>query len=316
MYLIATLGVLSAIAVYWAHYATWSNRSYSKLQMVVLLLMLAIMFFAHRTDRELLRGDVPTLIAIAADVSLSMGTLPDPRSEAGVGTRLERTKTTLSHLIAELDASTLPVMIGITAFTSKSETILAWDDNLPQVREAVEYVLSTGLLTEPGSDIGAALNGVAPLFEILPEAYRGQRQNLFVIVVSDGEQTVDEADMATAMANLRELGVRIVSLHVGRQDVPEGLPVYDEAGNFIGFDEVGGQIYSVPDPEIMALLAGNDPANGIYAKAEDADAADRIMDFIGVPASNVISGPLFVSIVFLMWALAQAALLRFAYAPG
>lgn len=310
MYLSLALGVLVVVTIYFAR--AWPGGSFSKPQMLVLLALLAILFFAHRTDRELLRGDVPVLVAIAADVSLSMGTLPDPRAQADAGTRLERAQETLSRLIADLDASTVPVMIGITAFTSKSETVLAWDDNLPQVREAVEYVLAAGLLTESGSDLGAALNGVAPLFELLPEAYRDRSQNMFLIVVSDGEQTVEEADPVAAMANLRELGVRIVSLHVGRQDVPEGLPVYDDAGIFLGFDEVGGQIYSVPDPQIMALLAGDDPSIGMFVSAEDADAADAIMDFIGVPASNVISGPLYLTMVLLMWGLAQAAMLRFA----
>jgi hypothetical protein len=312
MFLLAALVVLVAITVYWMYFETWSNRAYSRSQMIILLLILSVLAFAHRADRELLRGDVPTLIAIATDVSLSMGTLPDPRTDPGAGTRLERVQATLSRVIAELDASTMPVMIGVTAFTSKSETILAWDDNLPQVLEAIEYVITTGLLTEPGSDLGAALNGVTPLFEILPEAYRDQEQNMFLIVASDGEQTVDEANMVSAMADLGELGVRIISLHVGMADEPEGLPVYDEVGNFIGFDEVGGQIYSFPDPEIMTLIAGNDPGHGVFAKAERPGAAEAIMDFIGVPTSNAVSGPLYVGIVILMWGLTLIALLHLA----
>ena len=312
MFLLVTFAVLVVITLYCLRFQTWSNQVYSKSQMVVLLVMLAVLAFAHRADRELLRGDVPTLIAIAADVSLSMGTLPDPRTASGTGTRLERVQQTLSRVIAELDASTIPVMIGVTAFTSKSETILAWDDNLPQVLEAIEYVLTTGLLTEPGSDLGVALKGVTPLFEILPEAYRDQEQNMFLIVVSDGEQTVEEEDFAAALGELRALGVRIISLHVGIQEIPEGLPVYDDAGNFIGFDEVGGQIYSVPDPEIMSLLAGDGPDMGIFAKAESPDAAETIIDFVGVPTSTATFGPLYLSVVLLMWALSQAALIRFA----
>lgn len=311
MFLLATFAVLVVVTLYWVRFRTWSNRTYSKTQMLVLLLMLAILAVAHRADRQLLKGHVPTLIAIATDVSLSMGTLPDPRIDADANTRLERVQSTLSRVIAELDASAMPVMIGVTAFTSKSETILAWDDNLPQVLEVIKYVLTTGLLTEPGSDLGAALNGVEPLFEILPETYRDQEQNKFLIVVSDGEQTVDEANIAMAMANLRELGVRIISLHVGMQDTPEGLPVYNDAGNFIGFDEVGGQIYSIPDPEIMALLAGDDRENGIFATAENSDAADTIMEFIGVPVSNATSSPLYLTMILFLWGLTLAALFRF-----
>lgn len=312
MFLITAFAVLIVVALYWVRFRTWSPPAYSKTQMVILLLMLAMLGFSHRADRQLLRGDVPTLIAIATDVSLSMGTRPDPRVDAATGTRLERAQATLSRIIAELDASTIPVMIGVTAFTSKSETILAWDDNLPQVLEAVEYVVTTGLLTEPGSDLGAALQGALPLFEILPDVYRDQQQNMFLIIVSDGEQTVGEANLAMAMADLRDLGVRIVSLHVGLEDTLEGLAVYDDAGNFMGFDEVGGQIYSVPDPDFMSLLAGKDGVNGIFARAENSDAADTIMEFIGVPTSNATSGPLYLATVLLMWVLTLAALLRIA----
>jgi hypothetical protein len=310
MYLFAVFAVLVVVALYWIRFRTWSHHAYSRPQMLVLLLMLAALVFAHRADRELLRNHVPTLIAIAADVSLSMGTRPDPRIDHDTGTRLERVQDTLSEIIAELDASTIPVMIGVTAFTSKSETILSWDDNLPQVMEAIEYVLTTGLLTEPGSDLAAAFQGVLPLFEILPETYRDQEQNKFLIIVSDGEQTVDEANLGMAMADLRALGVRIISLHVGMEDAAEGLPVYDDAGNFIGFDEVGGQIYSVPDAEVMTLIAGNDGTSGVYARAENADAAGTIVEFIGVPTSNTASGPLYLGVILLLWGLALTALLR------
>ena len=62
----------------------------------------------------------------------------------------------------------------------------------------------------------------------------------------------------------------------------------------------------------MTLLAGNDPANGLFVKAESHDAAGSIMSFIGVPTSTATFGPLYLSVVLLMWALSQAALIRFA----
>jgi len=312
MLLLAAILVLAVVAFYWWRFGVWSNPAYSTSLLAALLAMLAILIYANRADRELLQGNVPTLVAIASDVSLSMGTAPDPRVNKDVGTRLERVQRVLLPLLAELDASTAPVMIGVTAFTSKSETILSWDDNLPQVREVVEYVLTTGLLTEPGSDLGAALRGAVPLFEILPEQQRDQQQNKFLIIVSDGEQTVTQIDVATAITELREIGVRIISLYVGMQDVAEGLAVYDDIGSFMGFDEVGGQIYSVPDPEIMQLFAGNDPSTGLFVNAEESDAADTIMNFIGVSASKTATGPVYLTLVLMLWGLSMAVLLRYA----
>ena len=80
----------------------------------------------------------------------------------------------------------------------------------------------------------------------------------------------------------------------------------------MGFDEVGGQIYSVPDPEIMQLVAGNEPSTGIFVDVEDSGAADTIMNFIGVSASNTTTGPLYLTVVLLLWALSMAVLLRYA----
>jgi Mg-chelatase subunit ChlD len=311
MLLLAAILVLAVVAFYWWRFGIWSNRAYSIPLLAALLALLAVLIYANRTDRELLRGDVPTLIAIASDVSLSMGTAPDPRVNDRIGTRLERVQDVLLPLLAELDASTAPVMVGVTAFTSKSETILSWDDNLPQVREVVEYVLTTGLLTEPGSDLGAALLGAVPLFEILPEQQRDREQNKFLIIVSDGEQTVTQTDVAAAITELREIGVKIIAVYVGMQDVSEGLAVYDDIGNFMGFDEVGGQIYSVPDPDIMQLVAGNEPSTGIFVDAEDSDAADTIMNFVGVSASKTISGPLYLTLVLTLWTLSVVVLLWF-----
>ncbi|MDH3546953.1 MAG: VWA domain-containing protein, partial [Gammaproteobacteria bacterium] len=151
-----------------------------------------------------------------------------------------------------------------------------------------------------------------PLFEILPEQQRDQQQNKFLIIVSDGEQTVTQIDVATAITELREIGVRIISLYVGMQDVAEGLAVYDDIGSFMGFDEVGGQIYSVPDPEIMQLFAGNDPSTGLFVNAEESDAADTIMNFIGVSASKTATGPVYLTLVLMLWGLSMAVLLRYA----
>jgi hypothetical protein len=223
---------------------------------------------------------------------------------------LQRTRRALLPLLTELESSARPVMVGVTAFTSKAETILAWDDNLPQVREAVEYVLTPGLLTESGSDLGAALEGAERLFELLPAAYRESDVGKFLILVSDGEQNVEGSDTATAIGELREQGVRIVALHVGLPDIPEGLPVYDETNRFLGFETVGGQLFSMPDPSVMRAIAGSAPDEGVFIKAEDADAADTMTEYIGIRMAGSQSGSGRLTLLLALWSLTTVALLR------
>src|SRR5690606_32105911 len=143
-----------------------------------------------------------------------------------------------------------------------------------------------GLLTESGSDPGAALEGAERLFQLLPPAYRESRGGKFLILVSDGEQNVEGSDMAAAIGELRKQGVRIVSLHVGLSGVPEGLPVYDETNSFLGFETVGGQLFSVPDASAMRAIAGADPDEGIFVKAEDGNAARKLTRYIGIRADG------------------------------
>jgi hypothetical protein len=232
-YLVIAVAVL--LVAYWWQQRFWNDPGRERPVFVVLVVMLGALLYTQR-DADQFRGPSgPLLLAIAADVSLSMGTMPEPGSAGDVGTRLERAQAALTPVLASLATTTRPAMVSVSAFTSKAETILAWDDDLSLVREIIEYVLTTGLLTEAGSDLGVALNGVVPLFESLPEALRGSDYAKFLVLVSDGEQTVDRSSSDAALAKLRELGVRIIALHVGLDDVPEGLPVYDDNGAYIGF---------------------------------------------------------------------------------
>ncbi|MBT8100178.1 MAG: VWA domain-containing protein [Gammaproteobacteria bacterium] len=302
------------VAVYWLRQRVWVHRVYASATFLLLPAMLAVLLFvAGRGAGELEGVDDPLLLAIAADVSLSMGTMPDPDADVETRTRLERAQQAILPLFARLGANTRPTMISVTAFTSKSETILAWDDDLSLAREIIEYVLSIGLLTEAGSDVGVALNGVIPLFESLPEAYRDPARPKYLLLISDGEQTVTPGGTDIALSKLQELGVHIIALHVGLADAPEGLPVYAEDQSFIGFEEVDGKIFSVPDAEFMSLLAGDDPRTGLSVSAEDKNSAADILDFIGLRSAGPETGGLRSGAVILLWALLMIGLLRYGF---
>lgn len=307
---VAVPAVVLLLAAYWLRYRVWQNRALSWTAVMPLPVMLVLLLLASRESDSLSGPEGSVLLAVANDVSLSMGTLPDPDLHPDIGTRLERAQNVMLPLFAQIAASARPTMVSITAFTSKSETILAWDDDIALSSEIIRYVLSTGLLTEAGSDIGAALNGVVPSFESLPDAYKDPQQAKFVILVSDGEQTKARGNAAIALEKLQQQGVRIIALHVGRTDVSEGLPVYDDSGGFVGFEDIGGQIFSVPDAELMMMLAGDDGQDGIYVSAEDDNAIQTIVQYIGVGSGAETVGPEYLGTAVLLWGLLLFGVLR------
>ena len=310
MYVALSSLLLILLVFYWIRMHVWADTARSPTVPILLIAMLAMLAYTGGSGEGAQSADAPAVVALAADVSLSMGATPEPGANDDVGTRLERVQQVLLPVLAELGAAVRPVLVAVTAFTSKSETILAWDDDLSLAREIVEFVLTTGLLTEAGSDLGVALNGVVPLFESLPESYRNSGHHKFLIIVSDGEQTASRASSDAALARLRELGVQIIALHVGLSDISEGLPVYDENDDFLGFEEVGGQIFSVPDPELMHLIAGSNPAQGLLVRAESANAITTITDFIGLQNSGPANTTLRVWAILFLWVSLLYALLR------
>jgi hypothetical protein len=316
MLLIFAIVVTVMIIAYWVRY--WlvlpgtMNRSVSILMLVLVGVALSTIAYVERMDQSTMLDDIPVLVALTTDLSLSMGATPDPRDHAVIGTRLERAQKTLLPILNAMDTSGASVMMGITGYTAKSEMIMGWDSNLPQIREVIEYSMAPGILTQPGSDIGVALQGVLPLFENLPEEYQDQETKKYLIIVSDGEQTLERGEIETALAELRTNNVKIVALQVGLLDVPEGIPVYDKAGTFLGFQDIGGQIYTVPNTEIMTLIAGDDPATGLYVRGESPNAVNEISSFLGIRMSALsTSGPLYMAVVLLLWGLSFAVLLWF-----
>ncbi len=310
----ASIIVILIILAYWVWVWTQTGgkigRSLSVLLMVVLFTAVSTIIYVQRMDTSYMMDDTPVLVGITTDLSLSMGATVDPREYSPQPTRLERAQRILLPILNALDTSGASVMMGITGFTAKSEMIMGWDGNLPQIREVIEYSLAPGILTVPGSDMGVALQGVLPLFENLPEEYQEQETRKYLIVVSDGEQTLERGEIESALAELRSSNVKIISLQVGSLEDPEGLPVYDEAGTFLGFEDVSGQIYSMPNTEIMQLIAGDDPANGLYIRAESNDAVEEISQFLGIRMSALsTSGPMYMAVVTVLWGLSFAALL-------
>ncbi len=316
MILVGVFIVVFLIILYWVR--VWmistgkSSRQVSILMFLLIAVALVVIAYIEQMDRSYMLEDTPVMVAMTTDLSLSMGAAPDPREHGNVGTRLERAQKILLPIMNALDSSGANVMVGITGFTAKSEMIMGWDGNLPQIREVIEYSLAPGILTQPGSDIGAALQGVLPLFENLPEEYQEQETRKYLIVISDGERTLERGEIETALEDLRTNNIKIISLQVGSLDIPEGIPVFDDAGTFLGFEDIGGQIYTIPNTEVMQLIAGENPDDGIYVRAESINAVEDISQFLGIRMSALsTSGPMYTTVVTILWVLSFAILLWF-----
>lgn len=310
MLLAGAVAAALVIGVYWLRRGSAGGpRLQESMRLPVLLLAgLIILMISDRVGRQPTSDTQPIFVALAVDLSWSMGAAPGPGSE--LGTRMQRARQTLLEVLDTLDASGNRVMVSVVGFTVSAQPILVWDNNLAQVKEVVQHVIAPGLLSKPGSDLGRALNGVLPLFDNLPTSYRSPSTARFLIVVSDGEQTEEAADVTVELAELRTRGISVVALQVGSLDEPEGLPLHDEQGEFTGFQDVGGEFYTTPDPETMSLIAGSDPGMGRHVRAEGADAAGEISEFIGVHRQSNMD-QLRLGLSLTVWGLAVLLLLWF-----
>jgi hypothetical protein len=291
MFQLGAVVTIACIALYWLYRAVASapGRNVPSFALLIAVLAMLTLLVVHerlgQQQRTYAPADKPPIVvAIAVDLSLSMLAAPDPRTHPDVKSRLVRVQNALVTLLDRLAASQANVLTGVTAFTARSEIILAWDPNLAPAREVIAYVLAPDILTLPGTDLGAAVEGLLPLFDFLPSAYREKDTRKVAIVVSDGEATVEQVDLPRALDGLRARGVEVVSLQAGLFGVPEGIPSYDDAGGFLGFQDVGGQTYTTPDARAMQMIAG-EGKTGLYVRAEDPQAAAKIYEFLGVPPS-------------------------------
>jgi hypothetical protein len=62
-------------------------------------------------------------------------------------------------------------------------------------------------------------------------------------------------------------------------DTNEGVPRYGEVGEFLGFEAMGGKLHTVPDAEAMDAIAHATIGRGLYVRAEDPLAAEKMLQF-------------------------------------
>lgn len=167
---------------------------------------------------------------IVLDTSLSMGA-------QDVGTsRLSAAKAVARRLIHDFDGK-----VALILFEGAAETACP----LTTDASALETMLDTvepGELSEPGSDLGAALTHAAHLTDAIGD------QPVQVMMISDGEDRGSSLEAAISLLSRR--GIRVSTILIG---TPQGTTIPGGEGQLR--DEEGQVVVSAAHPETLASIA-------------------------------------------------------------
>jgi hypothetical protein len=290
-----TIAVALAIAFYWLLFKGKANANGktrpSAVTLVLVFTALALAVWAGYSTRPAYVyqvNDNPLVIAIAFDLSPSMLAIPDPATYPESKSRFERGLFVLKDLFQNLDENQENILVSMIGFTNKAEVIMGWEGSIPQIREIVEHVLSPGLFTSSGTNMENAVKALVSTYNRLPLSVQ-QHSNKVAILVSDGEDTTPYSYIDYVVKQLETSNFDLITLQTGMLETSEGVPIYGEFGDFLGFHPMSGRLFTLPDAETMQRLASA-TARGLYVRAEDPAATEKILDFIG--SKRISSGDL------------------------
>jgi Ca-activated chloride channel family protein len=200
-------------------------------------------------------------LMIVLDVSNSMN------AEDIKPSRLERAKQAISKLIDQLDND----KIGLIVFAGKPYIQLPITTDYAAAKMFLNTI-STDMVPEQGTAIGAAINMAAQSFD-----FNDKTKNKAIILITDGENFEDDAIEAAKAA--AEEGINIHTIGMG---LPEGspIPVYKN-GVAMGFkqDNEGKTVVTKLDESMLQEIAAT--GKGIYVRASNSEVGlKKIMEEI------------------------------------
>lgn len=237
-------------------------------------------FYNDRPSYNYTLDENPIAISIAFDLSPSMLAISDPSIRPNSLTRFERGRLILFDIFQDLEDRQENVIVSMIGFTEKAQVILGWESNITQIREMFEYVISPELFTSTGTSIEAAINALAGSFETLPQDLRDNSHKIGILV-SDGEDTLPYSYLEYAVEKIESSSFDMIALQTGLLGENEGVPEYGEFGEFLHFQPMSGRLFTVPDVDTMMQISQIDSHKGLYVRAEEPDASNKIINFIG-----------------------------------
>jgi Ca-activated chloride channel homolog len=202
-------------------------------------------------------------IVFAADVSKSM------LAEDLEPNRLERARLFARRLLRELPGD----RVGLVAFAGRAYVLSPLTVDQSAIQLYID-ALDPYMMSDGGSSLAAALNQATDLVRASDAA--GDR---VVVLLSDGEETVQDIDAIRAAADrTARAGVRVIAVGVGTSrgtTVPVTDPVSGRPGG-VTRDEYGQVVVSRLDEQALRTIAGR--TDGQYVRLDDAAAVDQVLD--------------------------------------
>lgn len=284
LYATAAIAVLGAAFAYWS--ASARRRALrANLPAVSLLwltgsLGLVFCLWSVYLERPALNYEhrvEPLALAIAFDLSPSMLAIPDPAVAPEALPRYQRGRDALLGMLQGIEERDAGAIIAIVGFTRHADVMMGWNRNVSQAGEVIHHALSPEVFGSSGSSMEAAASALADVFDMLPDTFGDARR--LAIIVSDGEDTMRKESFGYAVETISRAGFEVIALQAGSLDTDEGVPAYDGREQFVGFERIGGELYTRPDVAAMEALARTHEDRGLYLRAEAPDAARRMLDF-------------------------------------
>ncbi len=208
------------------------------------------------------RSALGSEVVLLVDVSSSMDTRDVPPS------RLEEARRQMLAVLGRLEGS----RVGVVAFAGTAVRLCPLTLDRGAVRLVVEG-LSTGSVSDPGSDLGRGLQMAARL---LPE---GRRSEQAIVLWTDGEDL--EGGASRAAEALGGTGVRVLAVGVG---TPGGdvVPVLDEDGLAVDVkrDEGGAAVRSRLDESLLRGIARR-TGGGYFSASRAGGELPRLLAALG-----------------------------------
>lgn len=283
LYVLAAVVILAAVASYWSARARRRPAADARATGVPWLVSgaaLAFCLWSVHMERPALSYDnraEPFAIAIAFDLSPSMLAIPDPAVAPGTPARYRRGTDVLLDMLNAMEERNEAALVAVVGFARRGEVIMGWNRDIAQAREVIRHAVSPEVFESPGTSMEAAAKTLAGAFDMLPREFEAARR--LAILVSDGEDTMREASFGYATDIIARAGFEVIALQTGLFDADEGVPVYDRAGEFTGFERMGGALYTRPDVGAMQALTTSGQNRGLYLRAEEPEASRRVLEF-------------------------------------
>lgn len=205
-------------------------------------------------------------IILAIDLSLSMEA-EDYVVDGKRSNRLQAVKPVLSAFINRRQSD----RIGLIAFSGRAYTVapLTFDhDWLARQTERLQI----GLI-EDGTAIGDALAVATSRLQEGAKERAGEREGAFIILLTDGTNTVGMMDPMDGANLAKEAGIRVYTVAAGRNDyVP--MPQRNSRGERVG------TVKALMEVDFATLQRVADHTNGAAFRAGDTDTIERAFEKI------------------------------------